>query len=132
MKEKWISPKTVIEEFVPNEYVALCWGVGCYVSAANDYEKSIGNGHCTHDAAHCGFERNQVIRDTDGDNIPDKMIEIGTDGLGDLTCFITEGGNISSIKPGNFIRWETRAGDGRVWHHQGTVRATDPQHPNAS
>lgn len=41
MKEKWIAPKTVIEEFTPNEYIAVCWGVCCDVDLANDYEKII-------------------------------------------------------------------------------------------
>lgn len=145
MKEKWIAPKTVIEEFTPNEYVAVCWGVGCDTSVANSYEKNnYAYGHttwwalgCSHDAAHCGSSSNQVIRDTNDDGTGDEMVEIGTDGLGTLRCTIYSDANynsilsVSSVKPGMNIYWTTAAGN-KVWHHVGKVYATNPTRPNAS
>lgn len=145
MKEKWIAPKTVIEEFTPNEYVAVCWGVGCDTSVANNYEKThyaYGNTtwwalDCKHDAAHCGFQFNQVIRDTNDDGIGDEMVEIGTDGLGDLRCTIYSDANynsilsVSSVKPNMNIYWTTAAGN-KVWHHVGKVYPINPTRPNAS
>lgn len=138
MKEKWNSPKTVIEEFVPNEYVAVCWGVACDVYEANDYEKKNGPGSktwydmgCTHDINHCGKMENQVLKDYNNDGKPDEMIEIGTDGLGNLPCNIS-GGSLENIKVGDYIYWTTSAADGRIWHHQGTVVGTKFGRPNAS
>lgn len=139
MKEKWIAPKTVIEEFIPNEYVAVCWGVSCDVDLANEYEKNnYGPGGktwselgCSHDNDHCGAIGNQVIRDANNDGIAERMIETGTDGLGDLPCRITNM-SIRDVKVGDYIYWTTSASDGRVWHHQGTVVSTVTGRPNAS
>ncbi len=145
MKEKWMAPRTVIEEFTPNEYVAVCWGVGCSVTEANIYEQTnYAYGHttwaslgCTHDAAHCGFQSNQVIHDYNDDGIGDEMTEIGTDGLGTLKCTIYSDANyrhtlsVSSVKPGMNIYWTTSSGS-RTWHHVGKVYATNPAKPNAS
>lgn len=140
MKEKWVAPRTVIEEFAPNEYVAVCWGVCCDVDLANNYEKNnrpsgsrktwweLG---CSHDNEHCGAIGNQVIRDANNDGIAERMIETGTDGLGDLTCTITNM-SIRDVKVDDYIYWTTSASDGRVWHHQGTVVSTVTGRPNAS
>lgn len=139
MKEKWIAPKTVIEEFTPNEYVAVCWGVSCDVDSANEYEKNnYGPGGktwselgCSHDINHCGAIGNQVIRDANNDGIAERMIETGTDRLGNLTCTITNI-PIGNVKVDDYIYWTTSASDGRVWHHQGTVVSTVTGRPNAS
>lgn len=144
MKTKWITPRTEIETFIPNEYIAACWGVGCVVDAANQYERSHysnvrgDNGRlltwyalgCTHDDAHCGNEANQIVYDDNNDGRADRMIETGTDGLGDLTCNII-GTNIGNVTIGSYIRWETSSGN-RTWHHEGTVVNSVPGHPNAS
>ena len=29
MKKMWNTPRTVVQSFEPNEYVAVCWGVAC-------------------------------------------------------------------------------------------------------
>lgn len=38
MERKWETPRVLVQEFELNEYVAVCWGVACDVSWANDYE----------------------------------------------------------------------------------------------
>lgn len=139
MKEKWMAPKTVIEEFTPNEYVAACWGVACDWEEANKYEKRHhfwDNGNVSHAADHCGNEEYQkIILNSKGD--PVSMIETGTDGLGDLHCTIYKYGGYSSILPidqvkaGMKIFWTTTSGS-RTWHHQGTVVGTVPSNPNLS
>ena len=138
--KRWKTPKTVVQEFEANEYVAACWGVGCDVSWSNNYEKWQGdywNG-VTHDAAHCGNSSNQVIFDDNDDGIADRMIETGTDGLGDLACKIYTNArydtirDVSSVKVGDTIYWTTTASDGRRWNHMGTVFATADGHPNRS
>lgn len=43
MKRKWEEPRILVQEFIANEYVAVCWGVACSVTEANKYEASIHN-----------------------------------------------------------------------------------------
>lgn len=136
---EYVTPRMTGETFAANEYIAACWGVQCDVDWANKYEWRQGdfdNG-VTHDVAHCGNSSNQVIK-VDENNNPIKMIETGTDGLGDLTCtiFTNEGydtvRDVSTVKVGNIIFWTTTASDGRTWNHKGTVFATAEGHPNRS
>ena len=108
---------------------------------SNEYEMKHGqdfwNG-VTHDAAHCGNSSNQVIFDDNEDGVADRMIETGTDGLGDLNCIIYTNDsyntvrNVSTVKIGETIYWTTTAADGRIWNHKGTVFATAEGHPNRS
>ena len=137
----WVKPRTEVQKFEANEYVAACWGVGCDVKWSNGYEMNHGNDYwngVTHDAAHCGNSANQVIKDYDNDEIADAMIETGTDGLGDLDCTIYWDENysrpraVSSVGIGETIYWTTTAADGRTWNHKGTVFATAEGHPNRS
>ena len=145
MKKEYVTPVIVGEEFSANEYVAACWGVGCDVTTANKYEKThyAPNGktwwqmECSHAEAHCGNSGNQVIFDDNNDEIADRMVEVGTDGLGDLACTIYTNGDytstrsIDSVKVGDTIYWTTASGN-KVWHHVGTVFNTVPGHPNRS
>lgn len=138
--KRWETPRTVVQGFEANEYVAACWGVGCEVDWPNKYEKWQGdyrNG-VTHTWNHCGNSSNQVIFDDNNDGTADRMIETGTDGLGDLVCTIYEDSgysairDVSSVKIGDTIFWTTTASDGRTWNHKGTVFATAEGHPNRS
>ena len=140
MLEKWETPRVTIQEFEPNEYVAACWGVGCDVDWSNSYEikqGDFGNG-VTHSWDHCGNSSNQVIFDDNDDNVGDRMIETGTDGLGDLSCTIYTDNTYSSVRDvstvqiGQIIYWTTKASDGRTWNHGGTVFATAEGHLNRS
>lgn len=155
MKKEYVTPMMTGEKFVANEYVAACWGVGCDVTTANDYEqthyynynKTWADIGCSHALAHCGNSGNQVIYDVNNDGVADKMKEVGTDGLGNLDCTIYSDGNyttikdIADVKIGQTIYWTTSAteqgGYGkpsitRIWHHVGTVYQTVPGHPNRS
>lgn len=140
MKKEYVRPMMMGEKFLPNEYVAACWGVGCSVDVANDIERRLGlynPGHLDHGADHCGQSGNQVIYDDNNDGTPDRMTEIGTDGLGTLNCTIytddtySTTKTVGSVKSGDTIYWTTSAGD-RTWHHVGTVFNTVPGHPNRS
>lgn len=89
MKKRWGTPKAIVEEFEPNEYVAVCWGVACDVSWANDYEQRYGfwdGGNVSHAGNHCGNFSNQAINDWNNDGVGERMVETGTDGLGTLDC----------------------------------------------
>lgn len=136
---KYIKPTMEGEIFAANEYIAsICWGVQCDITKANAYENWIENTDgIDHTADHCGFSGNQVIKDYDENGIADAMIEVGTDGLGELTCKLYDNAwywrekNIASVKVGDYIYWTTKSGD-RTWHHQGKVTASVPGHPNRS
>ena len=141
MKRIYETPMACSEEFMPNEYVAVCWGVACEVGPANNYEASIHNSAQDHRSEYCGTPGHQWLTDSDNNNVAESMSEINTDGLGTLACTIyTDGtykqrGDISEVEVGDYIYWTTSAGfgyDRRTWHHQGRVTATIPGHPNRS
>ena len=141
MKEKWTAPRTVIEKFTPNEYVAACWVVSCSWSQANDYEKRNNywdGGNVKHVSNECGNFSHQYLVDNNGDGTPDAMYEQSSE-LGRLDCTIYKDlgyseiiQDLSTIDVGDYIYWTTSSGD-RTWHHQGWVKSTAPtNHPNAS
>ena len=140
MKKTWAFPLVCVQQFEANEYVAACWGVGCSVDEANRIEKNLGiyqPGVLDHSSDHCGLSGNQVIYDDNNDGTADRMVEVGTDGLGTLNCTIytdssysTQMG-VSAVHTGQTIYWTTSAGN-KTWHHVGTVFNTVPGHPNRS
>lgn len=135
MKEKWLTPKTVIEEFTPNEYIAACWGVGCLTNEANKYERDHKNGIAWHRIGDCGNASHQYLKDENNDGIPEAMFE--KKDYGDLECTIYSDADYTNIisasmvRPGNKIYWKTTLAL-ITYHHQGTVYSTVEGHPNAS
>lgn len=128
MKEKWIAPKTVIEEFTPNNYCAVCWAIGCKVPWDGEpvFDKNgfrIGgndSGGALHQFDNCGSSSNQFIRETANGKI--EMIEINTDGLNDLPCDIISPKNFTwegIQQNGGRVEWNTYASGNRVWRHHG-------------
>lgn len=141
MKMKWEEPRIEVQEFVPNEYVAVCWGVGCSVDQANYYEFLNDNSAQDHRTEYCGTIGHQWLTDRNNDGTPESMSEINTDGLGTLACTIytdstyTTKRDIRTVGVNDYIYWTTSSGSGkdkRTWHHQGQVTATTPGHPNRS
>lgn len=140
---EYVTPRMTGETFASNEYISVCWGVKCDTIWANQYEIENGfwdNGNVSHAGNHCGNSSNQVIYDDNEDGIADRMVEVGTDGLGNLQCLIFTnekyniGVNISFITSENIgdpIYWTTSSG-GRTWHHKGVITATAEGHPNRS
>lgn len=140
MKKTWEVPVIFVQQFEANEYVAACWGVGCSVDEANRIERNLGiyqPGVLDHSSDHCGLSGNQVIYDDNNDGTADRMVEVGTDGLGTLNCTIYTDSSystpmdVSSVSTGQTIYWTTSAGN-KTWHHVGTVFNTVPGHPNRS
>ena len=141
MLEKWETPRVTIQEFEPNEYVAVCWGVSCNTRVANSVERNFYDNPVefgvTHNDAYCGQRTHQWLVDSDNNNKAESMVEINTDGLGQLTCTVYTDGtygvqrNISTVASGQYIYWTTTSGN-RTWHHQGKVTDTVPGHPNRS
>ena len=149
--KRWVKPRTEVQVFEANEYVAACYSVVCDVNAANDIEKGwmiqtgpwwdpgvISNYDAgqTHSATACGALGNYYVKDNNGDGRFDSMIENSSD-LGRLTCTIYTGDDYrtqaswSGIATGQTIYWTTVSGD-RTWHHQGVVGTVDSSHPNRS
>ena len=140
MKKTWEVPVIFVQQFEANEYVAACWGVGCNTAEANRIERNLGiyqPGVLDHSSDHCGLSGNQVIYDDNNDGTADRMVEVGTDGLGTLNCTIYTDSSystpmdVSSVSAGQTIYWTTSAGN-KTWHHVGTVFNTVPGHPNRS
>ena len=140
MKKTWAFPLVCVQQFEANEYVAACWGVGCNTAEANRIERNLGiyqPGVLDHSSDHCGLSGNQVIYDDNNDGTADRMVEVGTDGLGTLNCTIYTDSSystpldVSSVSAGQTIYWTTSAGN-KTWHHVGTVFNTVPGHPNRS
>lgn len=117
MKEKWTTPKTVIEEFTPSNYCAICWAVGCQ-SGKDNYVESV-NPNVSHSEKHCGKDENQAIREINGRIT---MVELHTE-QGTLPCQDVQPYPLTweNIKNnGNMVTWNTYSNnDDRVWHHYG-------------
>lgn len=130
MKKKWVAPRTEVQKFEANEYVAACWGVACDTEAANDYDKW----YAYHNPNECGSFTQQVIYDDNNDGVADRMIENRNGGL---ACKVYEDPNYSILKKvsdvniGETVYWTTKLGL-ITYHHQGTVLETVPGHPNRS
>ena len=141
MKKVWIMPQASVESFSTNEYLSTCWEVACKYTRANSWEKKNNkrqyNNGVQHGADGCGDKAHQVVQDINGDNIPDRMIELKTD-LPDMLCTVFTDADynrqmkISNVNPGDYIYWTTSASDGRIWHHQGEVQTINPSNPNRS
>lgn len=147
MKKMWEEPSIQVQEFMPNEYVAVCYSVVCNTSAANAVEKrwmlnkkesNYDNGQ-THSPTACGALGNYYATDDDGNGLIDSLTEYSAD-QGALPCTLytdvsystTAAWNTVSASSGT-IYWTTTSADGkRTWHHQGTVQVADASHPNRS
>ena len=137
MKE-YVKPMMDSGVFMANEYIAVCWGVACNTSLANEYEKSIWNHVAIHRSKHCGNVNNQYLIDNNNDNVADAMYEINRS-YGTLNCkFNTDSTyqheiNISDINlsSGQSIYWTTE-GYLITYHHQGSIQNYDENHSNRS
>ena len=149
MKKMWEEPSIQVQEFMPNEYVAACWAIACTYGIQGG-EAGINNTnlpfwlHERTDATHtlrsdgtgCGHEDNQFI--TENANGSFSVMEINTQGLGNLNTRLTKNSNysglsssIGDVDPGDTIYWTTSSGN-RTWYHMGTISTADYGHPNRS
>lgn len=145
--KRWVKPRTEVQVFEANEYVAACWAIACTYGIQGG-EAGINNPNmawregtgATHtlrsDGTGCGHEDNQYI--TENDNGSFSVMEINTSGLGNLNTRLTKNSNyfwlsssISDVEPGDTIYWTTSSGN-RTWYHMGTVSTADYGHPNRS
>lgn len=145
MKEKWEEPRILVQQFVPNEYVAACFLLACQRGPSNnlaegEHWNSGERGNVSHSAAGtpntcADSSANRVITD-DGGLFQSVGEFNGEQGWlnGGLDAIIQKDGN-NTIDVGDVIFWHTNAsgwGDNRKWNHWGVVQAEDPSHPNHS
>lgn len=143
MKKNWEMPKTVVQRFEPNEYVAACYQLACRRgSEGNLYGKWYWDGdgergNVSHSVIGtpdtCGdASANRVITDDGG--VFQSVGEFnGQQGWlnGEMTYLMDPDEN--GIDPGDTIFWYTVSSDGkRRWNHWGYVEQEDPDHPNHS
>lgn len=132
-KMTWTRPVAAVEQFMPNEYIAACWGVACNTTAANKIEDDLHNDpYGGHRASECGRFDQQAVTGyiANGEFHATGMVEIGTY-WGDLDCTLytdstfTQVGNWNDVQNGETIYWKTEGLGGNVYHHVGVVQATN-------
>ncbi len=126
------EPEPEPEESAPAEEY---WLVACDLMGDSDWVAdaiSNPNGNRSaegHQKKYCGQEENQVIR-IGGDGLPTELYQMksgSTGGKVGSPCYLFEDGSysterdISTVRPGDRIYWETRNG-GETWHHEGIVK----------
>lgn len=114
------------EQFAADEYVAACWTVACELPGTNEYYETQGITHMKYDNGEgCGHAVNQVIKEDANGKV--SMVEVSTQGLGDLPCTMTDSNwntvsyHSGEITDGMKVYWTTSASGGRTWHHRGTA-----------
>lgn len=146
MKKMWAEPKIAVQEFVPNEYVAACWEVGCVVGNGNyggygdgdnwrmwDWVAPWG-GACHDHTGSCRIPNNNQFNVDEYGNVSFFAENSSDQGSlnGGYTGYIDRN-NSDSIDNGDLIFWYTLSGNSdRRWNHYGTVTDISADHPNRS
>lgn len=146
MKKSWEEPKIMVQQFVPNEYVAICWGVACSVGGGDygtyglEYWDGVAPyGNLCHDhTGSCSISSNNQFNVDANNNV--SFYAENNDEQGSLsggyTSYIDNNGN-NKVDGGDIIFWYTLGYDSRGkvnrrWNHYGTVVNADSKHPNRS
>lgn len=145
MKKNREMPKTVVQRFEPNEYVAACYMLACGRGPEDNLEygshwESPEQGNVSHSALGtrhtCGdASANRVITSEGGifESVGELNGEQGWLNGGFDEILQMDGNN--TVDPGDVIFWHTNASgwnDNRKWNHWGVVQQQDPDHPNHS
>ena len=134
-KKTWVKPMTLVQKFEANESVASqCWLVKCERPRSYTWWYDGWVAH-VEDHVPCRDINNQWLYDENGDNIPDKMIELGHD----VDCVLYSDENYTNqISPGDIIPnssttiyWINKWA-GWEYHHKGTIQQASEDHPNRS
>ena len=145
---EYMRPTMQGEVFAANEYVAVCWRVGCKNNTSwhNKYTNApdisgwggVAEGPYDYPFSHdgdCRNPSNNYFRgDPNGDNI-EFVMETTSGDLGNLSggfCTWTDANSNGIVDTDDVIYWYTAANDGRRWNHWGRVQSTDLTHPNRS
>lgn len=127
--KRWETPRTVVQGFEANEYVAACWYIACDYGERGESDPISGLYHNAYsNGTGCGHANNQVIRE-----VRDGVFRLREeDGFGeDYDMQMTRdtnwqglSGTLTNVQLGDIIYWTTTASDGRIWYHKGTVEST--------
>ena len=146
MERKWETPRVLVQEFEPNEYVAVCWTVACSVGNGNygsygeeDRWRNWGGrepygSQCHNHTGSCSIASNNQFNVSESGNVSFYAENSSDQGSlnGGYTNYIDRNGN-NTIDNGDIIFWYTLSGNGdRRWNHYGTVTNPTPNHPNRS
>lgn len=146
MKRAYETPTACAEEFMPNEYVAVCWSVACKVGNGNygNYGKidkwAHWNGqepygsYCDDHTGSCSISSNNQFNVSEDGTVSFYAENSSDQGSlnGGYTSYIDINGN-NVVDDGDIIFWYTLSGNkDRRWNHYGTVVAADSSHPNRS
>lgn len=146
MKKMWSEPRIAVQEFVPNEYVAACWEVGCVVGSGNygGYGSSDNwrmwdgvepwGGACHDHTGSCRIPDNNQFNVDEYGNVSFFAENSSDQGSlnGGYTGYVDRNNN-GSIDNGDLIFWYTLSGNrDRRWNHYGTVTNISSDHPNRS
>ena len=125
--KSWVRPRTEVQAFEADDYVAACWYIACdYGQGENrHYDPKRGFHDAYEDGTGCGWEDNQVIRESSKGVFTLRE----EDGFGeDYDMMMTRNSNwsglsstLSGVTVGETIYWTTNASDGRIWYHKGQV-----------
>ena len=138
MKEKWMAPRTVIEEFTPNEYVAACWNIACIQGkygdvlpwgSKYDYDyKENGRKYLDHTGS-CSSAANNVISDNGGKI----TVRENSSDQGWLDCEIQSPTGWGNVTPGMEVIWVTyNDSKTKKWTHKGIAETINTLRPNMS
>ena len=162
MKEMWEKPRILVEEFAPNDYVAVCYQVACRNETGagtlpGNYTKEdlwgaygqdpnwFGNINVNGDRYHVGNEHEDACKDPTKNAIQvnGKEISIWEDSGwgGTLESEITrtvDYNNDKKIGAGDLFAWVTFKDFGSaftkatIWLHWAIAGLSDENHPNRS
>lgn len=143
-KETWIRPQAMIEEFEPNEYVAICYNVPCSQGAnARNSEYGDGTSHwkvaaygsnCHDHSGSCSIYSNNFITTDKSGNFTG-IYEMSSD-QGKLAAAFDDwidSNDNNKYDAGDIVFWHTNSADNkRQWNHWGVLETADSKHPNRS
>ena len=150
MKRAYETPTACAEEFMPNEYVAVCWSVACKVGNGNygNYAPGWGNhrdwshwgnvaprgSNCHDHTGSCSISSNNQFNVSEDGTVSFYAENSSDQGSlnGGFTDYI-DNNNSGKVDGGDTIFWYTLSGNSdRRWNHYGTVVDADSSHPNRS
>lgn len=147
-KMTWTRPVAAVEQFMPNEYIAACFGISCIAGAADGGANtadphnhqtwgSYGTWHTAKsDGSGCGHVYNQfIVEENNGTyTMIEKNARIAGGSAESLDCTLytdnwgSRVNSWSSLTQGQTVYWSTQAGYFTMYHY-GTVNLLDETRP---
>ena len=144
--KRWVKPRTEVQVFEANEYVAACWTVACSVGNGNygwygtwdgwshwGGEEPYGSS-CHDHTGSCRYAENNQFNVSENGQVSFYAENSSDQGSlkGGFTSYIDRNEN-NIVDNGDTIFWYTLSGNSdRRWNHYGTVVNPTPDHPNRS